>query len=106
MCAALAVATACGGARRGEPIGAPVVPATEPARRGQLVFMHHCHPCHPGGEAGLGPSLNDKPAPAFLLRTQVRLGLGVMPAFPPGQIDDRALDDLVAFLVVLRATPE
>ena len=52
----------CASARRGEPIagewkGDPKI------ERGKVVFMQKCHMCHPGGEAGLGPALNNKPAP-------------------------------------------
>jgi mono/diheme cytochrome c family protein len=93
---------ACGGARRGEPIAGPLELPTESARRGQRVFMAQCQGCHPGGEAGVGPSLNDKPAPRFLMRIQVRHGLGAMPAFPPSRVDDRELDDLLDYVLVLR----
>jgi mono/diheme cytochrome c family protein len=100
---ALVVAIGCGGsARRGEPIAGPLVLTSEAARRGERVFMEHCHSCHPGGEGGVGPALNNKPAPRFLIGLQVRQGLGAMPAFPPDRIDDRALDDLVDYVVALR----
>lgn len=102
LVALLLVCGACGSARRGEPIAGPLVLTSESARRGERVFMRECHACHPGGEAGLGPSLNDKPAPRFLLRTQVRRGLGAMPAFPETRIDDRAMEDLLDYVLVLR----
>src|SRR5688572_581576 len=47
--------------------------------------MQHCHQCHPFGQGGLGPALNDKPAPRFLVKTQVRLGFGTMPGFSKNQ---------------------
>jgi mono/diheme cytochrome c family protein len=70
--------------------------------QGQLVFQHYCHPCHPGGEGGLGPALNDKPAPVWLMKTQVRVGLGAMPGFPEDQISSEDLDDLMAYVIALR----
>jgi len=98
---ALAV-SACGHARRSEPIAGPLVLDDAWARRGRQVYMRHCDHCHPGGEAGTGPSLNDKPAPGWLIATQVRRGLGAMPAFPPGAISDSDLDALVRYMKVLR----
>ena len=78
LAAALAV-SGCRSVRRGDAIGRPVAKASAEVERGRVVFQQHCYRCHPGGEGGLGPSLNDKPAPAFLVRTQVRAGLGAMP---------------------------
>ena len=100
--AAAALVAACGGPRRGEPVAGPLALATESSRRGERVFMAECNACHPGGEAGVGPSLNDKLAPRFLMRLQVRQGLGAMPAFSASRIDDRALEDLLDYVLVLR----
>jgi hypothetical protein len=50
----------------------------------------------------LGPALKDKPFPGFLQRFQVRNGLGAMPAFSPAEISAAQLDDLLAYLRVLR----
>lgn len=87
-------------ARRGEPI---VGPLPEPGiARGQQVFMRECHQCHPGGEAGLGPAINNKPLPGFLVKFQVRTGLGAMPAFSQGEISAEELDHLVDYLKALR----
>ena len=100
---ALLAAAACGSARRGEPIAGQFV-ASEPAQsRGQIVFMQHCYKCHPGGEAGLGPSLNDKPLPKPVRKFQVRHALGVMPSFDQTRLSDKELEDLAAFLAVLRS---
>jgi mono/diheme cytochrome c family protein len=95
------IATACGTARRREPLR---VPAAMDARaaRGQLVFMTNCHQCHPGGEAGLAPAINDKPFPEFLKKFQVRHGLGAMPSFSSARISDAELDDLMQYLHTLR----
>jgi len=98
----LAAATGCGTARRGAPVQ-PAFEVTEPRLvEGQRVFMAFCHSCHPGGAAGLGPALNNKPLPGFLIRFQVRNGLGAMPAFGEDLIPPEDLDALVAYLVTLR----
>ena len=92
---------ACGAARRREPLAIPA-PLDERAERGRAVFMTNCHQCHPGGEAGLGPALNDKPFPEFLKKFQVRHGLGTMPSFSEQKISDEQLDDLMEYLKALR----
>lgn len=94
--------TGCGSARRGEPLVGPLPLASEEAKHGQTLFMKNCHQCHPGGEAGLGPALNNKPLPRFMIRYQVRHGLGAMPAFSEQQIDDHELDHLLVYLKELR----
>jgi mono/diheme cytochrome c family protein len=75
-------------------------------KKGQLVFFQNCNQCHPHGEAGLGPALNNKPAPVFLMKTQVRLGLGAMPGFSKEQITPEELDDLMAYVIRLRKADE
>jgi mono/diheme cytochrome c family protein len=72
---------------------------------GQRVFMEHCNQCHVGGAAGVGPSLNDKPLPPWLVRFQVRHGLGAMPAFSPRRISDRQLEDVITYVRYLRFHP-
>ena len=91
----------CGSARRGVPL-TESVPQTPAVQRGQVVFMQHCHMCHPGGSAGLGPALNNKPLPGALIRFQVRNGLGAMPSFSRDHISDEQLGDLVEYVVILR----
>lgn len=97
----LVLASSCAPARRGEPLAAPLVDSS--LQRGQELFMRNCHKCHPGGEAGLGPSLNDKPLPRFLIRFQVRRGLGAMPDFSEEQISDEELEQLADFLAEYRS---
>lgn len=99
--AALSV-VGCGSARRGEPLRGPLMLADASAENGQRVYMRSCHKCHPGGEAGLGPALNNKPLPKFLVKFQIRHGLGVMPAFPKDQISDPELDDLATYIAMVR----
>lgn len=64
--------------------------------------MAECHQCHPGGEAGLGPALNDKALPEFLKKFQVRHGLGAMPSFSDEKISSNQLEDLMEYLKALR----
>lgn len=99
---AAAALAACGSARRGEPIVGPVA-LSDAGARGEKHFMRACHQCHPKGESGLAPAINDKPLPAFLIRFQVRKGLGAMPSFSPHEIDPIALDEIVTYLQELRA---
>jgi mono/diheme cytochrome c family protein len=101
VCGALLAGAACGSARRREPLSMPV-DLDQRAERGRSVFMAHCHQCHPGGEAGLGPALNDKAFPTFLKKFQVRHGLGAMPSFGEKRISDTQLEDLMAYLGALR----
>ncbi|MDW7772089.1 MAG: cytochrome c [Desulfobulbaceae bacterium] len=92
----------CGSPRRGVPIAAPVGLDSEQLVRGQHAFNKHCTQCHPGGEAGLGPALNNKPLPGFLIKLQVRYGFGAMPKFSEEHLDKQELDDLIAYLKKLR----
>lgn len=98
----LLLTQACGSARRGEPIKGPLVLQSEKLENGRVVFMEHCHRCHPGGETGLGPALNNKPLPGFLIKFQVRNGLGAMPAFKKDRMSSLELNNLVAYLKKLR----
>jgi mono/diheme cytochrome c family protein len=95
------VSVACGSARRREPLATPAA-LDQRAERGRTVFMANCYQCHPGGEAGLGPAINDKPLPEFLKKFQVRHGLGTMPSFSKQRISDEQLDDLMEYLNALR----
>lgn len=97
-----AMTGACGTARRSQALGNAPVLASAAEHHGEQVFMEHCNGCHVGGTGALAPAINDKPLPAFLIRFQVRNGLGAMPAFTDEQIDEGELDDLVAYLQALR----
>jgi mono/diheme cytochrome c family protein len=101
-CAWLAVGAGCASARRGEPIVGPFVAEAPEEIRGREVFMRSCHQCHPGGDAGLGPAINNKPVPQWLVKFQVRNGLGAMPAFGEDRISDGELDDLVKYVTAMR----
>ena len=101
LVALLVVAAAvvgCHSVRRGEPIVGPLS-STDPAvEHGKIVFARKCNSCHPGGEGGLGPGLNDKPLPVFAMKLQVRTGLvgfKVMPSFDQHSIPSEDLNDLM-----------
>ena len=93
-----AAVVGCHSVRRGEPIVGPLS-STDPAvEHGKIVFARKCNSCHPGGEGGLGPGLNDKPLPVFAMKLQVRTGLvgfKVMPSFDQHSIPSEDLNDLM-----------
>lgn len=92
----------CHSVRRGEPIQGSMKFYYSDVARGEKVFMEHCYQCHPNGEGGLGPSINDKPAPGFLVKTQIRKGLGTMPSFTDKEISKEELNDLTDYVLALR----
>ena len=92
----------CSSVRRGDAIGRPITKASAEVERGRVVYQQQCYRCHPGGEGGLGPSLNDKPLPAFLIRTQIRAGMGVMPGFDEERISPEQMSDLMTYIFALR----
>lgn len=91
----------CISARRGEPVAGPLR-TDDAAARGRVLYARFCDQCHPGGDAGLGPALNNKPLPGFMIKTQVRAGMGVMPKFPERVINAEQLDDVVAYIKAQR----
>jgi mono/diheme cytochrome c family protein len=103
LAAALAAAVAgCGSPRRSEPIAGSMPLQEQRLQNGKALYDRYCYRCHLGGEGGLAPSINDKPLPKFLMRFQVRRGLGAMPSFSPEVIDDRELEEILDYLVALR----
>jgi mono/diheme cytochrome c family protein len=100
--ALVATAVGCHPIRRAEPIVGPMTLNDPGLQRGRLLFDKHCYKCHTEGEGGMGPILNDKPLPKFLMRLQTRVGLGAMPGFAKHQISDAELDDLLNYVVALR----
>ncbi|WP_042975861.1 c-type cytochrome [Burkholderia sp. AU4i] len=92
------------------------LPADDPARAGLHLFVTQCLACHRldgAGSSHAGPDLNtpmnpvDYFQPAALRRyirnpASVRDWPGrVMPAFPPDQLSDRELDQIVAYLAYM-----
>ncbi len=102
MCVSLLFVNGCSSARRGAPVAGLPGPTSTQVERGQVAFDQHCNTCHVGGAAGLGPAINNKPLPGWLIRFQVRHGLGAMPSFSETQISDGELDAIVSYLKALR----
>jgi mono/diheme cytochrome c family protein len=102
LAAACALLAACGSARRGEPLVGERRPPNARLALGERVFDLKCSQCHPGGEAGLGPALNDKPLPQFAVRIQVRNGVGAMPRFSSREITDEQLSAVTSYMGWLR----
>jgi mono/diheme cytochrome c family protein len=92
----------CGSARRGAPLIGERHPTDPKLTLGEQMFDRNCSQCHPGGEAGLGPALNDKPLPQFAVRIQVRNGVGAMPRFRSTELSDEQLRAVMAYMVWLR----
>ncbi|MBX9853213.1 MAG: c-type cytochrome [Cytophagaceae bacterium] len=100
----------CGTARRSEPIMGMMV-KNEQVLNGEKVFMTNCQQCHPGGEAGLGPPINNVPLPGFTKRIRIRskaflLGLGRMPSFKKHEISRQEMDDLIVYMHALKKNDE
>jgi mono/diheme cytochrome c family protein len=90
--------SACGASRQSPPLQRAPAVLDQQQLAGQRVFMRECNGCHPQGDGGLGPALNDKPVPVVAIKLQVRQGLGAMPAFSDQEITSQELDALVAFM--------
>lgn len=88
--------------RPAEEVEHPLRLETDRQQAGRVVFMRECQRCHPGGEAGLGPALNNKSLPRPAIAVQVRQGLGAMPAFGPDRIPDDSLGALIDYLELMR----
>jgi len=94
---------ACSGEHRDAPYTSALSTTDGHIANGQVVYMRYCHQCHPGGAAGVGPALNDKPLPVWAMKFQVRHGVGAMPAFKEDRISAQDLDDLIAYEKALRS---
>ena len=99
---AMAALPGCSSPRRSEPVSGPIVLADPDLVQGRMLFDRHCYKCHLQGEGGMSPALNNKPLPKFMVRYQVRLGLGAMPAFSREQLSDEELDSVVEYVSYLR----
>lgn len=102
LAAAVVLLAACGSGRRSEPLAGPIALRSAEEAQGRRLWFHHCDMCHPGGAAGLGPSLNDKPAPRAAIKLQVREGMGAMPSFSDKDIPGPELEALVAYVIAMR----
>ena len=87
-------------APRTRPAAEVVVLEDESLAQGRVLFDKHCNTCHPGGMAAVGPAIINKPLPKFLVRYQIRHGLGTMPAFRDILNDEevRYIADYIGYL--------
>lgn len=94
----------------------PALPATDPIRAGQSLFITQCLACHRlnhAGSANTGPDLNVPMNPVeyfqpAALRRYIRNPASVrdwpgrtMPAFPPDQLSDREITLIVDYLAYM-----
>jgi mono/diheme cytochrome c family protein len=83
-----------------DPAGNVVI--TQDEMRGMKLFMRKCNRCHPAGEKGKGPALNDKKLPDMLIHFQIRNGLGDMPAFKEKDISKEDVKRIISFVRLIR----
>ena len=91
----------------------PALPAADPIRAGQTLFVTQCLPCHKLNGAGaseVGPDLNRPMNPTEYLTPEglhalIRNPKSVrtwpmqqMPGFPPESLSDREIDLVIAYL--------
>ncbi|MEX2336218.1 MAG: cytochrome c [Fulvivirga sp.] len=88
-------------ARKGVPYSQPLTLESKELKEGLVLFNEYCNSCHPGGSSGLGPAINNKALPQFLIRFQVRNGIGTMPAFRK-VLTDEEVKSIAAYVVHLR----
>ena len=100
----LVIGLACGPAQRGEPHGPPISTVVTETH-GKQLFQRFCYKCHPNGEAGLGPALNNKAMPEFAVEAQIRKGVGAMPAFGHHVISDADVRAIADYVTELRRAP-
>lgn len=97
----LLIICSCSGPKKA-PSAEPENMPTAQLEEGRILFNQYCQQCHPGGMGGLGPAIIDKPLPKFLMRFQIRHGLGVMPDFDEDVISDSQVKNIARYLVYLR----
>ena len=78
------------------------------SNHGQIMFGHSCDSCHPGGDAGQGPSLRTAQIKSQYtsddkIAAYVRKGGFDMPAFGTDRISDA---DLAAIAAFVRSLPQ
>ncbi len=100
------VAAGCGKSQRGIPGEPKLRTSSVEIAKGERLFQKFCYQCHPEGAAGIGPALNDKPLPEIAIRTQIRAGVGAMPAFDHTWMTDPEVAAVAEYVQALRAAPQ
>lgn len=95
----------CGRQQRGEPSKPDFRAPSPEVARGEVLFRKFCYQCHPNGAGGLGPAINNKPLPEVAIRTQIRKGVGAMPAFDDSWLSDADVAAIAEYVQALRASP-
>ncbi|HEX9395535.1 MAG TPA: cytochrome c [Burkholderiales bacterium] len=79
----------------------------EAGRKAYLKYQ--CYTCHgtvgQGGERGAGPKLAPNPFPWEGFRFQVRTPRQDMPPYRPGQLSDKELADIYAYVASIKPGP-
>jgi mono/diheme cytochrome c family protein len=98
----------------------PALPATDPIRAGQALFVTQCMVCHTlngAGSADVGPDLNRPMNPTDYLQPAALHALirdpgtvrswpdRKMQGFAPDQLSDREIDQVIAYLRHMAARP-
>jgi mono/diheme cytochrome c family protein len=76
-------------------------------KEGRLVFKEKCQSCHPNGESGVGPEINNVRVPKIFIKARVRsraflLYTGRMPEFDKHEISKKELNSLVLYVKSLQ----
>jgi cytochrome c2 len=69
---------------------------------GEQLFIRSCNTCHPGGKAGMGPSLesvNQHFPDDAALKKFIRTGKGIMPGQPAATMNE---DEVAALILYVR----
>jgi mono/diheme cytochrome c family protein len=98
------VLASCGAEQQVATEAPAVIPATRDETHGKHLFLKFCYQCHPGGSQGLGPALDDKPLAEAAIRTQIRVGVGSMPAFDKDWLSDDQVAEIAQYVTTLQKT--
>ncbi|MGK7391523.1 MAG: c-type cytochrome [Candidatus Cyclobacteriaceae bacterium M2_1C_046] len=75
---------------------------THELENGRILYNNYCATCHPNGGSGVGLAIINKPLPEFLIRFQIRHGIGVMPDFDEDVLKDEQVESIAEYLAYLR----
>lgn len=99
LLAAIAILAGCASPESPRAGEEPVM-AGGSVERGRQLFERHCFKCHLHGGGGLAPAF--VPLPRFLMRFQIRHGMGAMPAFGEEQLSDQEVEAILDYIVAQR----